>query len=202
MSRIKIVTGPGTEQSGQELADAIQARFGMSAEVVNPPRPDLNPRDTERLGKLLDTLAVLDEVKADLKAQAERLITDHPELIRGSESLSLDQRIENTISNRENVAAVYGDGRPVHPPEQMILAGVETALGADAQHVGAVVALSAQVKSLPESTFRERLANPTVQKIDQLLHRSSLLGELIHKPAQPKPAVQPSEPERSKPKSR
>ena len=159
-SRIKIISDPGTEQHAEALAAAIQHRFGMTAQVVHPARPEVNPRDSEKLGRLLDALAVLRETESKLGVQAERLITAHPELVRGSEDLTLDDRIEHTIANRTVVSATYGDSRPVHPPEQMILAGAAAAMGGEAQHLGSLVYLSAQHPSVTEGTFREGLNHP------------------------------------------
>ncbi len=164
-ARIKIVTGPGTEQSGQELAAAIQERFGMSATVVHPPN-DVNLRDSEKLGRILDTLAVLRETEATLCDQATRLIAQHPELTTGSETLTLHERIENTISNRTVVQATYGDQRPVHPPEEFILAGAAVAMGGTAQHLGSLVYLTAQHASTTEAQFREGLNFPERSTIE------------------------------------
>ncbi|NMP23998.1 hypothetical protein [Sulfobacillus harzensis] len=165
-SRIKIISEPGTEQHAEDLAAAIQSRFGMDAHAVHPERPEVNPRDSEKLGRLLDTLAVLREVEETLSGQAVWLILDHPELVRGSANLSVEDRIENTISNRTVVRATYGDSRPVYPPEQMILAGAAAAMGGEPQHLGALVYLSAQHASVTEGPFREGLNHPEQSTIE------------------------------------
>ena len=157
-SRIKIISDPGTEQHAAELAAAIHHRFGRDAQAVHPERPEVNPRD--KLGRLLDTLAVLREIEETLSGQAVWLILDHPELVRGSANLSVEARIENTISNRTVVRSTYGDSRPVYPTEQMILAGAAAAMGGDAQHLGSLVYLSAQHPSVTEGAFREGLNHP------------------------------------------
>lgn len=165
MPKIQIVTGQGTEQHGQALAQAIEQKMGVEVGVASP-TTNSNPRDMERLGRILDTLAVLRETESTLKAQALHLIAENPSLIQGSQTLTLDQRIENTVSNRANIRTTYGDSRPIHPPEQMILAGAAATLGGEAQHLGSLVYLSAQHPSVTEGTFREGLNHPEQSTIE------------------------------------
>ncbi|NMP23724.1 hypothetical protein [Sulfobacillus harzensis] len=163
MPKIQIITDRGTEHAGQALAAAIQQRMGVEVGVRTPAPPS---RDGEKLGRLLDTLAVLRETESKLSAQALRIISEHPELIRGSKTLSLDERIENTVSNREIVRATYGDSRPIYPPEQMILAGAAAAMGGEPQHLGALVYLSAQHASVTEGRFRDGLNHPEQSTVE------------------------------------
>ena len=173
MAKIQIVTGAGTEKHGQALADAIQQKMGVevgvSSQATNP-----NPRDMERFGSILDALAVLRETESTLKTQALRLIADHPELIRGSKTLTLDDRVSNTVKNRAEIRAVLGDSRPMYPPETFILAGAAVAVGGEPRHLGAAIYLSAQHRQTTEGQFRERLNHPeqsTIELGDQIQRR-------------------------------
>lgn len=156
MPKIQIITSPGTAKAGRALADAIQQAMGVEVGVTHPP----DPRLTEKLGQLLDTLAVLRETDATLRVEAEALMERHPELVGGSHYLTLDERITHTVSNRHVIRDTYGDQRPVHPPEQMIRAGVEAALGGEAPHLGALVYLASQHASMTEASLQAQLKAP------------------------------------------
>lgn len=156
MPKIQIVTSPGTANAGRALADAIQQTMGVEVGVT--PHPDA--RLTDKLGRLLDTLAVLRETDATLRVEAEALMERHPELVQGSPALTLDARITNTVSNRQVIRDTYHDQRPVHPPEQMIRAGVEAALGGEAPHLGALVYLASQHASMTEASLHAQLKAP------------------------------------------
>lgn len=175
---------------------------------------DLNSRDTntEQLGRLLDTLAILEEAKAALKAHAAQFLADRPELVRGSETLTLDDRIANTVSNRAIIASTYGDQRSIEAPEQMIRGGVAVAAGADTWSTLAHLANNAmETAHTTAGQYRTQLNTPlgpdaSSRPIARLFEAvqdaepapRSLLGDLVHKPPQ---AVEP-EPERPKGKSR
>lgn len=157
MPKIQIITDASTERHGQALADGIQQKMGVGVGVSTvPPTPPI----LEKFGRLLDTLAVLRETEHTLKTQALRLIADHPELIRDDKNLTLDDRIANTVSNRQIIRETYGDSRPVHPPELMIRAGAQVAQGGEAQHLGSLVYLSAQHASISEESFQAGLKAP------------------------------------------
>ena len=155
MPQIKIITSPKTQKAGEQLAHTIQERYGQAVSVT-PPTP---PADT-RLYRILDTLAVLRETEATLKDQAARWIAEHPGSIQGTEHLTLEDRIANTQTNRAAIHATLGDGRPMYPPEQFILAGASAALGGEAQHLGSLIFLKSQHQQTTEAQFREALNHP------------------------------------------
>lgn len=168
--KVQVIASGGTEPQAQALAAAIRRRIGAEVGVSHmdsdqqpseqPAPTTIHPRDREKFGRILDTLAVLHETEHTLKTQALQLIADHPGLIRDNKTLALDDRIANTISNRQVVRTTYGESRPIHPPEQFILAGAAAALGGEAKHLGALVFLSAQHVSATEGTFRDGLNRP------------------------------------------
>ena len=175
MPKIQIVTGGATEKHGQTLAQAIEQRMGVEVGVSSPP-PRPNPRDMERFGSILDALAVLRETESTLKTQALRLIADNPALVKGSKTLTLDDRVANTVKNRAEIRAVLGDSRPMYSPEEFILAGAAAAVGTEPQpqHLGAAIYLSAQHRQTTEGQFRERLNRPeqsTIELGDQIQRR-------------------------------
>ena len=155
MPQIKIITSAKTQKAGEQLAHTIQERYGQAVSVT-PPTP---PADT-RLYRILDTLAVLKETETTLKAQVEQMIAQHPEWVQGSEQLSLDDRIANTQTNREAIHATLGDGRPMYPPEEFILAGASAAMGGESQHLGSMMYLKSQHARTTERQFREALNHP------------------------------------------
>ena len=142
MSKIQIVTGRGTEQAGQALANAIEQRTGAQVGISHA---DASPtlRDIEQFGSVLDALAVLRETEKTLRQQALQLIADHPKLIRGSKTLTLDDRVANTLSNRRIIQERMGSGRTIDTPEQLIIGGAAIAAGADQWSVLAHVATNA-----------------------------------------------------------
>lgn len=155
MPQIKIITSAKTQKAGEQLAHAIQERYGQTVSVT-PPTP---PADT-RLYRILDTLAVMRETETTLKAQVEQVIAQHPEWVQGSESLSVEDRITNTTANRAAIHATLGDGRPMYPPEEFILAGAAVAMGGEAQHLGSLIYLKSQHQQTTEAQFREALNHP------------------------------------------
>lgn len=167
MSKIKIITTPTTEKAGRDLASAIEARTGV--------QPDVTPETStsEKFGRILDTLAVLREAEATLKKEAQALIEKDPGLTRGSENLSLEKRIENTVSNRAIIRERLGEHRPMHPPEEFILAGAAAGMGAPAGHLGSMIYLKSQYAHTSEAQFREALNHPERSTIE--------LGEQIQR---------------------
>ena len=93
---------------------------------------EYDPGGSERMASLLDTLAVLREVEGVLTLQLSPHLTDHPALTRGSESLSVEDCIQNTVSNRAAIQAVTGQNRPIHLSEASMAAGAAVARGESA----------------------------------------------------------------------
>lgn len=166
-SKIKIITSANAAKAGKDLASAIESRTGIQPDVAT------TTGGSEKLGRILDTLAILRETEATLKAEAAKLIEKDPGLIRGTEQLSLDRRIDNTVANRALIRERLGPNRPMHPPEEFILAGAAAGMGAPANHLGSVVYLKCQHANTSEAQFREALNHPVRSTIE--------LGEQIQR---------------------
>ena len=154
---------------------------------------------TERLGQMLDALAVLDEMQSRLKTHVQQFLIDHPKLTRGSEKLTLDDRVANTLSNRREIRDRWGDGRQIiDPPEQLIIAGVAVAAGADQWSVlGHVATNTMETTHTTAGQYRDQLnttlgpaasSRAITDLFDMIQARQpGLLGDLIYKPPQSKP---------------
>ena len=167
-----------TASDGEELGQKVQAQVtqlgipygsavsqdigGCLAHAMSHPLVSKKPPPGQQIGQLLDTLAILQETAGALRLQLTRVLMEHPELIRGSKTLTVNDRIQNTVNNRRAVHEALQDNRPVNPAEMFILAGAEAALGKSAPDLGRVVAECVKSPGLSEKDFRGRLEHSTV----------------------------------------
>ena len=140
---------------------------GCLAHAMSHPLVSKKPAPGQQIGQLLDALAVLRETEGALRLQLTRILMEHPELIRGSKLLSVDDRIQNTMANRRAMHEALQANRPVNPAEMFILAGAEAALGKSPQDLGRVVAECVQTPGLTEHTFRQRLETREPSRVSQ-----------------------------------
>ena len=162
--------------------------------MTTHPRPDGSDK---QLGTLLDTVAVLREVEGALTLQLTRHLTAHPALTRGSESLSVEDRIQNTVSNRAVIQAMTGKNRPIHLPEALIVAGAAVALGESAPDLAAEIL---ERKEIPVGQIKIIAGHtPKAQKAADKL--SAAIQQKYGTAATQNPAVVPMPPTRQTPKT-
>ena len=150
----------GLQDIGECLTYAQTHALGQHSRSIKPTLPSPAHHDAAawtQMAHLLDTLAILRETEGSLTMQLTRLLATHSELTRGSESLSVEDRIQNTINNRRAMAATTGTNRPVPPAEIFIMAGAQAALGGSAPDLAAMVSHSVRSPGLTAHRFRSHL---------------------------------------------
>jgi len=83
----------------------------------------------ERLRRVLEALAVLDEVRGHLREVAHSLIAELKATGQIQDDRSLDDRIAGMHANRQVIWATYREQRPISAAEQLLWAAADVAHG-------------------------------------------------------------------------
>jgi hypothetical protein len=182
-----------TAGDGEELGRKVQAQvtqlgipYGSAVSqdigrcllhAMSHPLSPARHTPAQQMGTLLDTLAVLRETAGALRLQLTRHLANYPELIRGSKTLTVEDRIQNTVANRRAMHETLQENHPLLAPEVFILAGAQVALGGSAPDLGRVVAECVQTPGLTEHTFRQRLETREPSRVSQSARHDYEPGE-------------------------
>ncbi len=93
---------PSNSEVSQDIVQCLLHTMGH-------PLAPKKPSPAQQMGTLLDTLAVLREIEGTLTQELTRHLANHPELIRGSKLLSVEDRIQNTVNNRQDLGRVVAE---------------------------------------------------------------------------------------------